>query len=64
MLAQGAKAIPFDKGLSTEFDAYFKVVNEAQKDPKQIFTDLSAIIKCQRRHLIEGANFEEACPTY
>lgn len=64
MLAQGAKAIPFDKGLSTEFDAYFKAVNEAQKDPKQILTDLSAIIKCQRRHLIEGANFEEACPTY
>ncbi len=50
---QGTKAVSFDKGISTEFDAYFKTALDSQKDAKTILSDLSAVLKCQRRHLIE-----------
>lgn len=62
--AQGVKAVAFDKGLLTEFDAFFKNAPDIQKDSKSVLTDLVAVLKCQRRHLIEGANLDEACPTY
>lgn len=61
---QNAKSVAYDKGLSSEYDAYFKALGDSGKDSKKIVTELSELIKCQRRHLIEGANFEEACPTY
>lgn len=61
---QNAKAITYDKGLASEFDAYFKALGDPGKDSRRIVSELSELVKCQRRHLIEGANFEEACPTY
>ena len=62
--AQGVKAVAFDKGMANEFDGYFRTALDSGKDPKQILTDLSSVVKCQRRHLVEGSNFEEACPSF
>lgn len=50
---QGTRVSAFDKGLSTEFDAYFKTALDAPKDSKSFLSDLVAILKCHRRHLIE-----------
>lgn len=50
---QGLKTVAFDKGMPNEYDAYFKTAIETGKDPKQIVTDLSSVVKCQRRHLVE-----------
>lgn len=62
--SSGTKSLAFDKGLSVEFDAFFKTGIDSEKDARTLLSDLSAFIKCHRRHLIEGQNFEEACPTY
>lgn len=50
---QGMKALAFDKGLPTEFDGYFKTAIDAPKDSKSFLSDLVAVLKCHRRHLIE-----------
>ena len=50
---QGMKVISFDKGLSSDFDSFFKTALEAPKDSKSFLSDLVAVLKCHRRHLIE-----------
>lgn len=60
----GTKAVTFDKGLSVEFDRFFRSGIDAEKDARSTLSDLAAVLKCHRRHLLEGQNFEEACPTY
>ena len=50
---QGMKVVSFDKGLSSDFDSFFKTALEAPKDSKSFLSDLVAVLKCHRRHLIE-----------
>jgi ABC-type glycerol-3-phosphate transport system substrate-binding protein len=58
---QGVKLATFDRSFPTEFASYFATVDESVKSPRAALSELDDSIKCLRRHLIEGANFDEAC---
>jgi ABC-type glycerol-3-phosphate transport system substrate-binding protein len=58
---EGEKVVAFDGGFPTEYRDFFTSFDLVGKTPATLISDLDDMQKCLRRHLIEGANFEESC---
>lgn len=52
----------FGKGLKNKYDSYFsKVLWNIQKAPKDMLSNATKYIDCNKKHLIEATGFEEEC---
>lgn len=55
------KLIAFDRTFPIEWEGVLNVSDGTLKPARTVLSELDDTIKCQRRHLIEGANYEESC---
>ncbi len=58
---QDGKLAAFNRGFPTEWEAVAENSDGTLKPARAVLSDLDDAVKCLRRHLIEGANYEESC---